>query len=63
MIMMIMMMIIICNRAGFCTIRENIRASLVESWFVFWRYCRSSQNTHGETKQAMIFSRAERKSA
>ena len=49
--------IIICNRAGFCLIRENIRASLVEPWFVFSRDCRSSQNTHGETKQALIFSR------
>ena len=28
--------IFICNRAGFCSIRENIRASLVEPWFVFW---------------------------
>ena len=26
--------ILICNRAGFCSIRENIRASLVEPWFV-----------------------------
>ena len=49
-------MIIICNRAGFCSIWENIRASLVEPWFVFWRDRRSSQNTHGETKQALIFS-------
>ena len=25
------------NRAGLCSFRENIRASLVEPWFVFWR--------------------------
>ena len=41
---------------GFCSIRENIRASLVEPWFVFWRDRRLRQNTHGETKQALIFS-------
>ena len=53
----------ICNRADFCSIRENIRASLVEPWFVFLRDRRSTQNTHGETKQALIFSRIEHKSA
>ena len=32
----ILILILICNRAGFCSIRENqIRASLVEPWFVF----------------------------
>ena len=31
--------ILACNHAGFvnCAIRENIRASLVELWLVFWR--------------------------
>ena len=31
------LVVLICNRAGFCSIRKNIRASLVEPWFVFWR--------------------------
>ena len=36
-LLFIISLIFICNRAGFCSIRENIRASLVEPWFVFWR--------------------------
>ena len=35
-LLQILILILICNRAGFCSIRENqIRASLVEPWFVF----------------------------
>ena len=47
----------------FLAIRENIRASLVESWFVLWRECRSSQNTHCETNSPWIFSRIAQKPA
>ena len=48
----------ICNRAGFCSIRENIRACLVSPW-VFWLDLQSRQNSnHGSTKLERPNSRA-----
>ena len=49
--------------ASFCLILDKVRASLVEPWFIFWRDHRSSQNTHGETKQALKSSRIKQKLA